>query len=239
MVVAITYIVLMSNSIRLKDLNSNDLPRERLIQKGPEALSDSELLALIIKSGGRDLSAVDLSLSLLKKYKNLQTTFSCDFEQLKKHKYIGSTKAITISAINEISKRIHLTHVRELTAINKPRDVFNFIKKDIFNKKQEYLYLISLDSRKKIIAKNLVCIGSVNETLIPTREIFIKALSKNAVFIILVHNHPSNDPSPSNEDLTVTQKIADAGKIIGIKLIDHIVVTNSDYTSLKNMNCIN
>ncbi len=235
MVVATTYIVIMVNKVLIKDLDSNNKPRERLLEKGSEALSDIELLAIILRSGGPRLSVMDLSVSLLKRHKNLKALFESDVNQLVKEKYIGQTKAITIKAASELGKRAYLTQNDNNKLVKNPKEAFKIIKKDLYGKKQEYLYLLSLDSRKKLISKDLICIGSINETLIPVREIIRKALLKDAVNIILVHNHPSNDPTPSQEDVLVTEKVAKACLLCGIALIDHIITADNSYISIKSL----
>jgi DNA repair protein RadC len=235
MTVAITYIVIMAGRVLIKDLDSKNKPRERLLEKGSESLSDIELLAIIIRSGGSGLSVMDLSANMLKKYQTLQNLFEADVNQLVKEKYVGPTKAVTIKAVAELAKRAYLTQNKSSRLINNPEDAFKVIKKDLFGKKQEYLYLISLDSRKNLISKDLICIGSINETLIPVREIIRKALIKDAVNVILAHNHPSNNPTPSHEDILVTEKVAKACILSGIALIDHIITAGNDYVSIKSL----
>ncbi len=235
MYVAITYIVSMAENILIKDLNLNDKPRERLLDKGSESLSDIELLAIILNSGGKNLSVMDLSTKLLSTYKSLQNIFEADASQLTKEKYIGKTKCAVIKAVAELAKRAYLEQKNTNNLVKNPEDAFKIVKKDLFGKKQEYLYLISLDARKNLVSKDLICIGSINETLIPVREIVRKALLKNAVHVILAHNHPSNDPSPSHEDILVTEKIAKACLISGIALLDHIITAGNEYVSIKSL----
>jgi len=225
----------MSASVLIKDLGEGNKPRERLIEKGVASLSDIELLAIIIRSGGKNISALGLASHLLKKYKNLKTLLELELKQLINQRHVGPSKACTIKAVGEICKRSYLVKENTDLVIRKPEDVYRLIKKDLYAKKQEHLYLISLDSRKKYISKELICIGSVNETLIPVREIIRKSLINNAVHIIIVHNHPSNDSSPSQEDIVVTEKIANACLAVGITLLDHIVTSDDSYTSIKSL----
>lgn len=225
----------MHGKILIKDLDSKNKPRERLLDKGSEALSDIELLAIIIGSGGKNMSAMDLSASLLKNYKTLQNLFESDITKLTEIQYIGRSKAASIISVGELAKRAYLTREPAAKVIKNPEMAFKVVKKDLFGKKQEYLYLISLDSRKKFISKDLICIGSINETLIPVREIVRKAILKNALHVILAHNHPSNDPTPSNEDILVTEKVAKACMISGIVFLDHIITANNKYVSIKSL----
>jgi len=233
--VAITYIVVMASRVLIKDLDSANKPRERLLEKGSEALSDIELLAIILRSGGSRLSVMNLSATMLKRHKNLKNLFESDVSQLVKEKYIGQTKATTIKAASELGKRVYLVQTDNNKLVKNPEEAFKIIKKDLFGKKREHLYVLSLDSRKKLVSKDLICIGSINETLIPVREIIRKALLNDAVNIILAHSHPSNDPSPSQEDILVTEKVAKACLICGIALIDHIITADNDYVSIKSL----
>lgn len=239
MVVAITYIVIMVDRVLIRDLDSRNKPRERLLEKGSEALSDIELLAIILRSGGSRLSVMDLSAGLLKKHKTLKDLFESDVNQLVKEKYIGQTKATAIKAVSELGKRTYLIQNNNKKLIRNPEDAFKIIKKDLFGKKRECLYLISLDSRKNLISKDLICIGSINETLIPVREIIRKALLNDAVNIILAHNHPSNDPTPSQEDILITEKVAKACLLCGIALMDHLITADNEYMSIKSLDLFN
>jgi DNA repair protein RadC len=235
MVIVISYIDIMAEKILIRDLNTQNKPRERLLDKGSEALSDIELLAILLRSGGSDVSVMDLAGSLLKKYQGLQSLLEADVNQLLKEQHIGQTKATAIKAAAEIAKRAYLNNQKNSVVIKRPEDAFKIIKKDLFGKNQEHLYLLSLDSRKKLISKDLICIGSINETLVPVREIVRKALIKDAVNIILVHNHPSLDPTPSHEDILVTEKVAKACITSGISLLDHLITANNEYMSIKSL----
>ncbi|MBP7927550.1 DNA repair protein RadC [Patescibacteria group bacterium] len=221
---------------RIKDIELKNRPRERLQAAGGGVLTDAEVLAIVLRTGGKTISALDLAQHLLIKYANLITVINTDIEQLKNEPNMGYVKATTLSAVNEIAKRVLLETKEPQIKIVRPTDAYALLKKDLYSKDQEHLYLISLDSRNNYISKDLICIGTVNETLVPAREIYRKALLKNATFVILAHNHPSNDPTPSPQDLLVTEKIALVGKELGIPLIDHIIVTNTTFTSLKALN---
>lgn len=222
-------------TLLIKDLSNDDKPRERLLLKGPEALSDSELLALIIGSGGKNASAIEVSSQLIKQFGSLKGVLEANLRQLVNKRHIGIAKAVAIKAVAEIAKKAYLSRDIPKITVSTPHDAFNYIKKELFGKTQERLYLINLDTRKKVVSKELISLGSINETLIPVREILQKALLSNAVNIILVHNHPSNDPTPSKEDILVTEKLAKACKVVGISLLDHIITADNDYVSLKSL----
>ena len=232
MCVAIILIVLTVSYI-LKDLKDSDKPRERLIKLGPEALSSSELLAVLLRTGGKGESSLILAGKLLSKFEGLEGLVNASLEQLEGVKNIGRAKAVEIKAVFEIALRIALKGEAKRKIIENPKDAFNLVRKDFYSKKREELHLLSLDSRQKVIAKDIVSMGTVNETVVHPREIYRQALLRNAVSIILVPNHPSQDTTPSSEDILLTEKVSKAGVILGISLIDHLVVSNKEYTSLK------
>ncbi|HLB51654.1 hypothetical protein A3F07_00480 [candidate division WWE3 bacterium RIFCSPHIGHO2_12_FULL_38_15] len=225
----------MINSL-LKTVNRNDLPRERLAALGAESLSDIELLSIILGAGGKNESVFELSSKILSDLRGFKGLYRTDYNKLISFKNVGLAKAASIKAVCEISKRIFTEKELSKININKPKDVYESVKKFFFNKEKEHLYLLSLDSRNRLISIDLISIGTVNETLVHPREIFKSALEKNAVSIILVHNHPSGDPNPSEGDIKITEKIYKAGTNIGISLIDHLIVTDTNWVSLKSLN---
>lgn len=222
--------------MKIKDLQNQEKPREKMISKGAENLTDIELIAIVLRSGGKNKSAVNLSRDMLTKFKGIKGLFSADIEELTSFKNVNLAKATSIKAVEELSKRYLYPANSRDKYIKTPKDAYEIIKGDIYNKDQEYLYLLTLDTRNKLISKDLVSKGTINETLIHPREIFKKALAKNACSIILIHNHPSNKPDPSDEDIRVTKRIFKAGVNIGIPLTDHLIVTNNDFVSMKAQN---
>jgi len=225
----------MPGDFLIRDMDPSNKPRERLLEKGAESLSNIELVSIIIRTGGAGLSSMDLAARLLNEQQSLKDLFEADINQLAAHRYMGHTKAVTIKAVGELAKRAYLGGSNQAKTIKKPEDAYNIIRKDLFGKKQEHLYLISLDVRRNLVSKDLICIGSVNETLIPIREIIRKAIIKDAVNLILVHNHPSGDPAPSQEDIIVTEKVAKACQICGLALLDHIITADNNYISIKSL----
>lgn len=226
----------MSESLRVKDLIITDKPRERLILQGASALSDSELLAIILRSGGPKNSAIDLARKILKEFGGLKELINVDVNQLITFKNIGVAKATSIKSVCEIALRINLSMEEKRLEIKNPEDVFQLTRKEFFAQKKEHLYMISIDSRNRYICKNLISVGTINETLIHPREVYRQALLNNAVSIVLVHNHPSNDPTPSIEDIKVTERLAKAGVSLGIALVDHIIVSDNSFVSIKSLN---
>lgn len=216
---------------------SSDLPRERLFTVGSTSLADYELLALVIGFVGKENSVIDISKKLIKTYGGLKGLLQVNSSELLSNKYIGKSKAATLLAVNEIVLRV-ITQANTTFPIkvSSPQNVFEILRKDLFMKKRECLYLLSLDSRNNLIAKDLISVATINETLISTREVYRQALLRNAVCIVLAHNHPSNNATPSNEDLQLTEQIAQAGLRVGIKLIDHVIICDSNFCSIKSLN---
>jgi len=177
--------------IKIKDLQNQDRPREKLIMMGAEYLTDSELLAVVLRTGNKSASASDLAKELIHKFSSLKNVLLSDFREVRETFGIGDAKAASIKAVEEICKRINNPIKSVGMLVEGPKDVFEFIKKDLIDKDKEHLYLLSLNSRSKVISKDLITIGTLNETLIHPREIFKKSLINKASSIILIHNHPS------------------------------------------------
>ena len=225
--------------IRIKDIPINDRPRERLINNGVENLSDEELLAVILKTGTKKLSAKDLSALLLSKVNGINNLSEYNLEKLKSVKGIGEAKACLILACIELAKRIN----RKVISINNIKFtnceiVYNYYKNIIGDKKQEYFYCIYLDNNKKIIREKLLYIGTINYSIVHPREVFKEAYMLSASAIICVHNHPSGNILPSKQDLELTNNLISIGNLLGIKVLDHIIIGNNNYYSFLENNDI-
>jgi len=220
---------------KIKYLNFDEKPREKIIQKGGKQLSDQELLAIILRSGGLGKSAITLSKDLINKFGNIKNLIEADYEEIAEIKNVGPAKATSIVALHEICLRFLEKSVSEKTVciIKKPEDIYNLLIKDLYSKKKEELYLVSLDARNKVVSKDLVSVGILSETLVHPREIFKTAIQKNASSIILSHNHPTGNPNPSTNDINTTDRLIKAGIILGIPLLDHIIIAKNSYVSLK------
>ena len=220
----------------IKTMHVNDRPRERLLNSGVESLSDAELLSIVLRSGGEGDSVLLLASRLLAEHEGLKNFFQTDLSQLMRTKNIGFAKASCVKAVYELALRLNKNTDESLPAIRKPEDIYQAVKKEMFGKKKEHLYLISLDSRNKMISKDLISIGTIDETMVNPREVYRQALIKNASSIAVAHNHPSGNPSPSSEDLIVTEKLIIAGISLGLPLVDHLIVCDTQFVSLKALN---
>ena len=225
--------------VKIKDIPINDRPCERLILNGVESLSNDELLAIILKTGVRGKSAKELSQLLLSKIGGIKKLNDINFEYLNKFKGIGKSKACNLLAAIELSKRIN-SEVDTLKNIklNNSELVYKFYREKIGNKKQEYFYCVYLDNQKRIIEDKLLFIGTINYSLVHPREIFKEAYLLGASAIICIHNHPGGNPLPSKQDLDITNSLIDAGKILGIKVVDHIIICKEKYYSFLENNDI-
>jgi DNA repair protein RadC len=223
--------------IRIKDLPLIDRPRERLIKHGPQALSTPELIAIILRNGWYKWNVLDLAKMLLKKY-NLKRLSKASYWEILKIPGIGKAKACQIVACFELARRLASFREKEKITINSPKDVFRLVGPELQALTQEVVKVLSLDSRNRLISCDLIFKGSLDTNIIHPREIFKKALENFASSIILVHNHPSGDPEPSNLDIKITRRIVKAGEILGIKVQDHVIIGDGCYTSFKERKLI-
>ena len=226
-------------TVLIKDIPKSDRPIERLINNGAEFLSDSEILAILIKTGTREKSAKTIADEILKKYKSLNELKNINLEQLTKIKGIGVTKAVSILAAFELSRRINnqIMSLNE-TKITNSSLVFEYYKNKIGDKNQEYFYCLYLNIAKKVIKDKLLFIGTVNKSVVHPREIFKEAYLLSASGIICVHNHPAGSVFPSKEDINLTKKLVEIGELLGVKIIDHVIITNNNYYSFFENNDI-
>ncbi|RII00730.1 JAB domain-containing protein [candidate division NPL-UPA2 bacterium Unc8] len=230
----------MEKSFTIHDLPKTERPRERLIKLGSESLSIQELLTLIIARGTPNRSAVNIAQELLARFKNLKGISEATIEQLCEIKGIGSAKAAQIKACFEILKRLE-TQDKEIsgdTVISSPKDVAEFAQPILKDKKKEYFLIFPLDSRNRIAKESIISVGTLTANLVHPREVFKEAISRNAVQIIVIHNHPSGDPEPSEDDLEITKRLIESGKILDIEVFDHIIVAKNAFFSFKERRLI-
>lgn len=221
--------------MKIKQIPVEMRPRERLIKNGSKYLSDDELLAILIKTGTKKLSAKDISINLLTKCEGISNLDNLTYYDLLKIDGIGSAKACEINAVIEISKRMN-KKIKEKTKFDNPNIIFEFYKDEFINKKQEYFNCIYLDNKKNLIKDLNIFIGTINKSLVHPREIFKNAIILSASSIICVHNHPSGDVTPSLMDIELTKRLKEIGKLIGIPIDDHIIIGDKNYYSFYENN---
>ncbi len=219
----------------IKDMPRNERPRERLMLLGPKSLSTYELIAILLRIGYRNQSAIDLAKTIINETNDLSELRDKTVKELVKIKGIGNTKAITLLAAIELGERV-LKPTPEKSQICSPNDVYQLLKYDMMNLQQEVLVALFLDVKSNLIAKKKIFIGSLNQSLIHPREVFKFAVKYSAYSIILVHNHPSGDPEPSIQDIEVTKRFTEAGNMLQISLLDHVIIAGEKYLSIKEYN---
>lgn len=217
---------------KIKDLPLDDRPREKLMIRGPQNLTDAELLAIILRTGTKGNSVISMAQDLIIQEGNLARLASKSFSELQKSNGIGRDKASTLLATFEISRRI-LSQQKWLSdrKITSPEDVAGIFIPLFRDEVKERFVVVSLNSANKIIGYDTISIGNLNSSVVHAREIFKSALEKNAASIILMHNHPSGNPDPSKEDIAITKKLVESGKIMDIPVFDHIIIAGDTYTS--------
>lgn len=225
--------VLETESLLIKDVPKDDRPRERLMKAGPEALSNQELMAILIGSGTRGNSALSLAIRVLKHFEGIYLLKDATINELTSIKGIGEAKAINLLAALEFGRRIHNFRVTDRYVIRSPEDGANYIMDELRHLKQEHFVCLYLDTKNTVIHRQTIFIGSLNASIVHPREVFREAVRRSAASIICAHNHPSGNPSPSQEDIQVTKRLCEAGKLVGIEILDHLVIGDRKYVSLK------
>lgn len=222
--------------MKVKELPLCERPREKLLKYGSDNLSDAELLAIILKTGTKNLSAVELSYNILNEIGDLTCLKDISYDNLIKIKGIGGTKAIELLSLKEIAKRIYyeIKDTREI--LNTPEIIYSSNKYLFDNVKQERFYCLYFDSKKQLIERKLLFMGTLNKSVVHPREIFKEAYRLSASSIVCLHNHPSGDVTPSMEDISLTNSLIEIGKINGIPVIDHIIFGNDKYYSFYENN---
>jgi len=218
---------------RISDMPRDDKPRERLAKQGSEALTNGELIAILLRTGVKGKNAIQIANNLLFKYKGLRGIYRAPFSELCGEFGLGLAKAATIKAAIELGHRLSLESPDEKHSISSPKDAADLLLHSMGGLEQEEFRIMLLDRRNKMITTETLYRGSVSSSQIRIAEVFKEAVRKNCSAIILFHNHPSGDPDPSNDDISVTRGIIQAGKILEIEVLDHIIIGNNRWYSMK------
>jgi DNA repair protein RadC len=218
---------------RIMDLYESDRPRERLAALGPQALSNAELIAILLRVGVTGENAVQVGQRLLNKYGGLRGLHRVPFKELMDQHGLGEAKASQIKAAIELGRRLSLESPEERPSINSPADAAALVQYEMSALEQEHLRVILLDRRNRVMETTEVYKGSVNSSQIRVGEVFKEAIRKNASALIVIHNHPSGDPAPSPDDVAVTRAIVQAGKLLDVEVLDHLVIGHGKWVSLK------
>ena len=231
----------MNEGIRIKDMLPGDKPRERLASKGPDALSDGELIAILLRVGTQGRSALVVANDLLKEFKSLERLARASLTELTKIKGIGRDKAIALKAAFTLAQRMARELSRESPQLDNPEAVAELLREENRLYEVENFQVVLLTTRRRLIRVERVSQGTLDTLLVHPREVFRPAISANASALILVHNHPSGDPTPSEADIKVTRDLIRAGQLLKIEILDHIILGRrtderaKDYASLKEL----
>ncbi|WP_435164629.1 RadC family protein [Paenibacillus glycanilyticus] len=217
----------------LRNVPHEERPRERMMQYGAEALSHTELLAILLRTGTKQESAVHLASKIMKECGSLRNLLDMSMSELTAIKGIGPAKAVQLRAGIELGRRIVRSGQGEIVTVRKPQDAANYVMEELRYLKKEHFVCLFLNTKNHIIARETLSVGTLNASLVHPREVFRAAVKAGSASIICVHNHPSGDPMPSPEDVTLTKRLVEAGELMGIEVLDHLVIGDGRFISLK------
>jgi DNA repair protein RadC len=218
---------------RILDLQESERPRERLVKLGPQALTNAELIAILLRIGVTGESAVQVGQRLLSEFRGVRGLHRASIEELIQQHGLGEAKASQIKAAIELGRRITIESLEDRPAINSPSDAASLVEYEMSALEQEHLRVILLDRRNRVMDIAEIYKGSVNSSQVRVGELFREAIRKNASALIVIHNHPSGDPTPSPDDVAVTRAIVQAGKLLDVEVLDHLVIGQGRWVSLK------
>lgn len=221
----------------LKESLAGEKPYEKFIALGPEALSDAELIAIILRTGTRKCSALELARQVLERTGGMEEGLNClhhiSLQELMELPGIGEVKAVKLKCMAEMAVRMARQRAARELKFDSPSSVAAYYMEEMRHQENEKILLLLLDNKLNLIEEYMISLGTVNSSLLSTRDVFIRALKCRASHLMLLHNHPSGDPKPSRQDILITRKIKEAGELMDIPLVDHIILGDGIYTSLK------
>ncbi len=218
--------------LRIHDLPTNDRPREKIIKQGPETLSLQELLSVILNTGTKSEGVVEMSSRIIREYGEKSIIDEKNVTRLSQELSIPILKACQIVACGEIGRRLYDKSDSGFAVIRNAKDVYEYLR-DMHNLPKEHLRGIYLNSHNRIVHDEVISIGTINTNIVHPREVFRPAVEYAAAAVVLAHNHPSNSVTPSTQDIDITEQLIQAGKILGINVLDHVIITKSGYVSIK------
>lgn len=218
---------------KISELHVADRPRERLIRQGAESLSNQELIAILLRTGTRQESVLQLANRVLAFFDKIQDLQHATLEEITSVKGIGEAKAVQLLAAVELGRRLSRKQSTERYVIRSPEDAAAYLMPDMASLQQENFVVLFLNVKNEVLHSSTIFIGSLNSSIVHPREVFREAVKRSAAAIICAHNHPSGNPAPSPEDIEVTKRLAEAGRIVGIDVLDHIIIGDHQFLSLK------
>ena len=220
-------------SLMIRDVHVSDRPRERLVRQGASSLSNQELIAILLRTGTKQESVLHLANRLLNYFEQIQELKNASIEEITAVKGIGQAKAVQLLAAVELGKRLSQQKTDDKFTIRSPKDAATYLMADMTSLNQEHFVTLFLNVKNQILHKQTIFIGSLNASIVHPREIFREAVKRSAASIICAHNHPSGNPAPSTEDIDVTKRLYEAGLLMGIELLDHVIIGDHQFISLK------
>ncbi|MBN8208466.1 DNA repair protein RadC [Bacillus sp. NTK071] len=217
----------------IRDYPEEERPRERLMKDGPETLSNQELLAIILRTGTKQESVLQLSYRIIQYFEGLRLLKDASIEELTSLNGVGTAKAVQLIAAMELGRRVSRLQLEERYTIRSPEDGANYVMEDMRFLSQEHFVCLYLNTKNQVLHRQTVFVGSLNASIVHPREVFREAFRRSAASLICFHNHPSGDPTPSREDIEVTKRLAECGKMLGIDMLDHIIIGDQKFISLK------
>ncbi|HET59532.1 MAG TPA: JAB domain-containing protein [Chloroflexi bacterium] len=224
----------LQGNYRIMDITADERPREKLASSGAQSLAEEELLAILLRTGIQGENAVAMGRRLLDDFGGINGIHQASFDEFCMAKGVGPAKAAQIKAAIELGRRLQVVTGEERPTISSPQDVARLVQYEMMGLPQEHLWVLLLNTKNQVISLQKIYQGTLNSSTVRIAELFKAAITKNAAAVILVHNHPSGDPAPSAEDIRLTRAVVEAGKLLDIEVLDHIVIGFADqYTSLK------
>jgi DNA repair protein RadC len=217
----------------IRDVHIADRPRERLVRQGAPSLSNQELIAILLRTGTKDESVLVLANRVLSSFDKIQDLRDATVEEFTKINGIGNAKAVQLLAAAELGKRLYQKHSEGRYTIRSPEDAATYLMTDMSSLTQEHFVVLFLNVKNEVLHKQTIFIGSLNSSIVHPREIFREAVKRSAASIICAHNHPSGNPTPSPEDIEVTKRLSEAGALMGIEVLDHVIIGDHQFISLK------
>ncbi|GIO04916.1 UPF0758 protein [Brevibacillus reuszeri] len=221
------------NKITVKNVPYYERPRERLLREGADHLSDTELLAILLRTGREQETAYELAQRLLVRFGDLRGLADASHAELTELKGIGPVKAIELHAAFELGRRLVAVPRQSRASIRLPRDVAELMSTELAHLTQEHFVCLFLNTKNHVIGKQTIFVGSLDASIVHPREVFKEAIRRSSASVICLHNHPSGDPTPSREDIAITHTLREAGELVGISLLDHVIIGDGKYVSLK------
>ncbi len=217
----------------VKEMPEDERPRERMERVGPQALSTAELLALILRTGVKDENVLTMATRLLMQYNGLAGLARAEFVQLAAERGMGRAKTAQVLAALELGRRLMAESPEERFQIRAPQDAANLVMPLLGHKEQEHFMVLYLDTRNRVLDQEILYKGSLNTSLVRVAEVFRGAVRRNCAGVVIAHNHPSGDPTPSAEDIILTRRLVEAGKLLEVEVLDHVVIGHNRFVSLR------